>query len=87
VQDVADYIRITELEESERNTLNNMINVAKAFIKDTTGQEDLDKYPDFVIVLYVLVEDMWDNRSLYVDKNNLNKVVESILGLHDNNLL
>lgn len=47
----------------------------------------LDAYPDFVIVVYVLVQDMYDNRSLYVDKNNLNKVVDTILGMHSINLL
>jgi hypothetical protein len=46
-----------------------------------------DKYKDFVIVVYVLVQDMYDNRTLYVDKNNLNKVVETILGMHSINLL
>jgi len=38
-------------------------------------------------VLLVLVQDMWDNRTLYVDKSNVNKVVDSILGLHAVNLL
>jgi len=47
----------------------------------------VDKYEDFVIVVYVLVQDMYDNRSLYIDKNNMNKVVETILGMHSINLL
>lgn len=47
----------------------------------------LDAYPDFVIVVYILIQDMYDNRSFYVDKNNLNKVVDTILGMHSKNLL
>lgn len=47
----------------------------------------LDAYPDFVIVVYVLVQDMYDNRAFYVDKNNLNKVVDTILNMHSINLL
>ncbi|MCO1599830.1 hypothetical protein [Desulfosporosinus nitroreducens] len=47
----------------------------------------LDAYADFVIVVYILVQDMYDNRTLYVDKNNLNKVVDTILGMHSINLL
>lgn len=47
----------------------------------------MDKYSDLVIVVFVLCQDMYDNRTLYVDKNNVNKVVSSILGQHDNNLL
>ena len=49
--------------------------------------EEIDKHEDFVIAVYVLVQDMYDNRSYYVDKNNLNKVVETILGMHAVNLI
>jgi hypothetical protein len=35
----------------------------------------------------VLVQDMYDNRSFYVDKSHLNWVVETILGMHSVNLL
>ena len=44
-------------------------------------------YDDLVIAVYVLVQDMFDNRTLYVDKTNMNKVVEAILGMHKVNLL
>lgn len=47
----------------------------------------LDAYEDFVIVVYVLCQDMYDNRTYYVDKTNLNRVVEAILGMHCVNLL
>ena len=87
VNDLAEYLRIYELDENEVALLNNLMNVAKSFIKSYTGQEDLDKYQDFVIVTLVLVQDMYDNRTLYVDTNNLNTVVETILGMHSVNLL
>ena len=89
-QDVADYIRLDELDENDINTLNNLINISKTFIKNYTGfssVEDLDNYEDFIIVVFILCQDMWDNRTLYIDKNNLNKVVECILGMHSINLL
>lgn len=47
----------------------------------------LDAYNDFVIVIYVLVQDMYDNRTLYVDKDKQNRVVETILNMHSTNLL
>ena len=47
----------------------------------------IDAYNDFVIVVYILVQDMYDNRSMYVEKSNLNKVVDTILGMHSVNLL
>jgi hypothetical protein len=88
-QDVADYIRLSEVTADDTNTLNTLITVAKAFIQNYTGRtsEELDNYQDFVIVVLVLCQDMWDNRTLYVDKTNLNHVVDSILFMHSVNLL
>lgn len=50
-------------------------------------QSGLDACADFVIAVYILCQDMWDNRSMYVDKSNLNRVVDTILGMHRVNLL
>lgn len=88
-QDVADYLRLVEIDNNEMNTLNTLINVSKSFISNYTGRsiEELDNYRDFVIVVLILCQDMWDNRTLYVDNKNLNRVIESILGLHSVNLL
>lgn len=87
--DVAEYIRLDEVTASDIATLNNLIGIAKSFIKNYTGRKDaeLDNYQDFVIVVLVLVQDMWDNRTMYVDSQNLNFVVDSILHLHSVNLL
>jgi hypothetical protein len=87
-QDLAEYLRLVEYED-ESNTLNNMLSIAKNFISNYTGRtiEDLDNYNDLVSVIFVLVQDMYDNRSLYVDKSNLNNFVETTLGLHQINLL
>jgi hypothetical protein len=86
-KDVANYIRLTEVSEEEKIFLTNLLNIAKKFIEGYTGVIDLDLHEDFVIVVYILCQDMYDNRSLYVDKTNLNKVVETILGMHSVNLL
>lgn len=85
--DLAEYIRLDELTQDDIQTLNNLLGIAKTFIINYTGREDLDAFQDFVIVVLVLVQDMWDTRTLYVDKTNLNKVVETILGMHSVNLL
>lgn len=88
-EDVADYLRLAEVDNDEINTLNTLINVAKTFISNYTGRtnEELDNYQDFVIVVLVLCQDMWDNRTMYVESKNLNNVIESILGMHSVNLL
>ena len=88
-QDIADYLRLSELSSSDINTISAMLNVAKTYIMQYTGRtaEELDSYQDFVIVVFVLCQDMWDNRALYVDKQNLNNVIESILNMHSVNLI
>lgn len=88
-QDVADYLRIAELTTEDENFITSTINVAKDYILKYTGIEsdNLDNYADMIIVVFVLCQDMYDTRALYVDNSNLNKVVEGILGLHQRNLL
>lgn len=86
-EDCAEYLRISELSASDQATLTAMIGVATTFIQGYTGQTDLDQFQDFVIVVLVLVQDMWDNRTMYVDNQNLNYVIEAILGMHSINLL
>lgn len=87
--DLTEYLRLDEVSQAETNTLNNLLGVAKSYISNYTGRTlaELDNYQDFVIVALVLVQDMWDNRTLYPDKSNLNNVVETILSLHSVNLL
>ena len=87
--DVADYIRLVDFTDDDTNTLNNLIGIAKTFIMNYTGHtlEELDNYQDFVIVVLILCQDMWDNRTLYVDKGNLSYPVDTILGMHSVNLL
>ena len=89
VTDVTDYIRITEVTAEDIALLTTALNVAKEFVKSYTGLDDegMDAHEDLVIVIYVLCSSMYDNRAYYVDKSNLNKVVESILNLHSTNLL
>lgn len=86
-QDLAEYMRLDEVSPDDINTLNSMKDIAITFIQSYTGRTDLDEFQDFVVVVLVLVQDMWDNRALYVDKTNLNKVVETILGMHAVNLI
>ena len=89
VDSVAEYLRLDEVTESEINTLTTLLSVAVSFIKSYTGLDDdgVDKYPEFVIVVLIICQDMWDNRTLYVDGKDLNNTVQSILAMHSVNLL
>ena len=89
IQDIANYLRIGEVDSDVESELEVYLKVAKKYIKDETGlkAEELDDHEDFIIAIYVLCQDMYDNRTFYVDKNNTNKVIETILGRHRINLL
>ena len=86
-ESVAEYLRLDEVTESEMNTLSMLISIATSFIENYTGINDLDKYPEFVIVVLILCQDLWDNRTMYVDSKDLNNTVQSILAMHSVNLL
>ena len=85
-KEIADYIRLDDYEESEISTY---LNIAKSYISSYTGisVDNLDEYADFIIVVYVLCQDMYDNRTMYVESGNLNKVVQTILDMHTMNNL
>ena len=87
VQDVAEYIRLDLTDET--NELNSYLEVAKSFIMNYTGipENELDDYPDFVIVVFILCQNMYDDRCLYEESDKINKVVKTILGMHSRNLL
>ena len=80
--DIADFIRLGEVSDADEKQLQTFLTVAKNYVTNYTALEDLDEYADLVIAVYVLCQDMYDNRSLYIDKNNPNKVVQTILDMH-----
>lgn len=89
IDDIKSYIRLTEIDKEEEKYLKTILEISLSFIKNYTGlsKEEMDKYSDLIIVAYVLCQDMYDNRSFYVDKSELNNVVSTILNMHARNLL
>lgn len=87
-EDVAEYLHLDDFEENEQ-FLNNILRISKEYIKNYTGRKEseLTNYTDFVIVVFALCQDMYDNRTMYVDKSNINNVVKTILDMHSVNLL
>lgn len=90
-EDIMNYLRIAESDRdiNLKNDIENYLKIAKKFIQDETGldAEEIDEHDDLIIIVYVLCQEFYDNRSLYVDEKNLNKVYETILGRHRVNLL
>ena len=89
VDSIADYLRLAEVTENDREFLATLNGVAKDYIMQYTGipEDELDNYNDLVIAAYVLIQDMYDTRAMYVESDNVNKVVDTILGMHQRNLL
>ena len=89
VAELASYCRIAEPTPEDLSFLSQALAATKAYIKSYTGlnDESVDKHDDFVIAVYILVQDMYDNRSLYTEGKALNNTVETILGMHSVNLL
>ena len=85
--DLIAYCRIDLPNEQDKKFLNESLDIAKSFISDYTGVENLDTINAFVLVVYILVQDMYDNRTLYIDNDKINKTVSTILGMHSTNLL
>ena len=95
-KDITNYLRLSEVSSEDEKDIELFLNIAKNYIENYTGipqesenveDETLDTYSDFVIVVYVLCQDMYDNRTMYVDGKNINNTVKTILDMHTRNNL
>ena len=95
-KDIANYLRLSEISEEDEKDIKLFLNIAKNYIENYTGipqepenteDETLDTYSDFIIVVYVLCQDMYDNRKMYIDGKNINNTVKTILDMHTRNNL
>ncbi len=96
VKDITNYLRLSEVNDDDNKNIELFLNIAKNYIENYTGipqkseneeAETLDTYSDFAIVVYVLCQDMYDNRVMYVDGKNINNTVKTILDMHTRNNL
>lgn len=95
IEDIAEYLRLDDDEYSSVQMMA-ILTAAKEYVSDYTGipqksetvdGKTLDDYEKFPLAVMVLCQDMYDNRSYYVERNNVNKVVDSILNMHRTNFL
>lgn len=87
VEEVAAYVHENLEIDSDGTTerlLDTFLKAAIGFVKSYTNRDEeyLDKYSEFVQVVFVLCQDMYDNRTLYPDKTNLNYFVKATLDMH-----
>lgn len=89
VENVKHYLRLTETSKEDDAFLSSILKAAKKYISGQTNLQDteIDEYSDLTIAVLIICQDMYDNRSMYVDKTNLNKTVDSILSMHRDSLV
>lgn len=89
LEDLADYLRLPEPYSSEAELLTTIKAAAINFVVGVTGLklEQLDDYPDLTLAVYILAQDMYDNRTYYVDKSNISDTASTILNMYRTNLL
>ncbi len=93
--DVVKYLRL-ESGDYDETEMTAIMTAAKQYVVSYTGipatsdnpdAETLDDHEDFFIAYMILCQDMFDNRVMVVENGNVNRVVDSILGMHARNLL
>lgn len=86
---LADYLRLADPSEADNTLLAAILKAVPAYMAKYTGLSavQLDESPDMVIAALCLAQDMYDNRSMYVDSANPNLTAQSILDMHSVNLL
>lgn len=77
------------LSNEDKTLISAMQTAAVEYCKGYTGLnvDEIDLHEDITIAVLTLISDMWDNRSMTIDRANVNRVVDTILGMHSVNLV
>lgn len=75
--------------EEDKTLLEIFKDASIQYIKSHTGltDEEMNSLDDLIIALLVLVNGMFDSRSIECDKDKVNLILDNILGLHSKNLV
>ena len=93
VLSAVNYLRLDygSLDDSEKDEIEMLIRAARDYVKSYTGLSDdeVDEHEDITVAALILVQDMFDNRSRYVQNTSSqpNRTVETILNMHCVNLI
>ncbi|MBT2736161.1 head-tail connector protein [Bacillus sp. ISL-7] len=87
IQDLKDYARIDHIEDDF--LFSSILEACKSYIKSYTGLtlEQMDEKEDLPIALFVLSNELYENRTFTVKDDKVNVVIKSILDMHSVNLL
>lgn len=87
IKDIKDYLHVYHDEDD--TLISAILTASKSFVKNYTGltNEGLDAKDDLSMAVFILSSELYDNRAYTVENNNVNPVIEAILGMHSVNLL
>ena len=86
-KDIKDYLHVYHDEDD--TLISAILTASRSFVKNYTGltNESLDAKDDLSMAVFILSSELYDNRAYTVENNNVNPVIEAILGMHSVNLL
>lgn len=75
--------------DEDKDAARRYCRAALSYVEERCGIDDkyADEHPDIAVAVLALARDMYDNRSMTVDKAVCNPTAESILAVHSYNLL
>lgn len=87
IEDLKEYARIDHSDDD--NLFRSILVACKSYIKTYTGLtlEQMDDKEDLTMALFILSNEMYDNRAYTIQNDKVNVVVKSILDMHSMNLL
>jgi hypothetical protein len=87
ITDLKNYAHVYHAEDD--GLFSTILSACKSYIRGYTGLSDLqmDEKEDLVVALFVLSNEMYDNRVFMVEGSNVNAVVQNILHMYSVNLL
>ena len=87
LKDIKDYLHVYHDEDD--TLISAILTASRSFVKNYTGltNESLDSKDDLSMAVFILSSELYDNRAYTVENNNVNPVIEAILGMHSVNLL
>jgi uncharacterized phage protein (predicted DNA packaging) len=87
LNDMKNYLHVYHTDDDK--LISAILIAAKIFVEQYTGilPENLDKYEDLSMAVFILGSELYDNRVYTVENDNVNPVIQAILNMHSVNLL
>lgn len=87
VKSLKEYAHVYHDEDDK--LFESILAACKAYIKGYTGLsgEQMDTKEDLTMTLFILSNELYDNRTFTVENDKVNIVIKSILDMHSINLL